>query len=105
MVVVSVMSRPPTPGGGADRSDLNGTLHHGSTIKFFKFSRNGTPAVTLDRNADLGALGDDYEEVDYNVEDILAVSCAPEIQLFLSKHLNTTDGSSSSCPPLEYDYV
>ena len=102
MVVVSVMSRPPTPGGGADRSDLNGTLHHGSTIKFFKFSRNGTPAVTLDRNADLGALGDDYEEVDYNVEDILAVSCAPERQLFLSKHLNT-DGSSSC--PLEYDYV
>lgn len=76
----------PDARGGADRSDLNGTLHHGSTIKFFKFSRNGTPAVTLDRNADLGALGDDYEEVDYNVEDILAVSCAPERQLFSSRN-------------------
>ncbi|QDZ24864.1 kinesin [Chloropicon primus] len=72
------MSRPPTPGGGGgggDRGgDLNSTLHHGSTIKFLKFSRNGTPAVTLDRNADLSQLGDDYEEVDYNVEDILRMA-------------------------------
>ena len=75
------MSRPGSARGGrADAAlsgDLNNTLRHGSsTIKFLKFSRNGTPAVTLERNADLGQLGDDYEEVDYNVEDILAVSLA-----------------------------
>ncbi len=54
---------------------LNSTLNHGSTIKFLKFNRDdGTPAVTLDRNADLSQLGEDYEEVDYNVEDIVSVS-------------------------------
>ena len=78
------MSRPPTPGGSGSSGgsgglggtgDLNSTLHHGSsTMKFLKYSRHGTPAVTLDRNADLNELGDDYEEVDYNVEDILRVS-------------------------------
>ena len=77
-------SRPPTPKGGrkggaaagpgATGQDFNSSLHHGSTIKFLKYSRGGTPAVTLDRNADLDQLGDDYEEVDYNVEDILSVS-------------------------------